>query len=1129
MQPTPAKHLTDEELKQQYGIHMTSRIQEDSGGTEAKWADIDDDEEDWAPETIEWTDGTKVTLTHTEPPPLPEQAPQAQKEPLPPGQPPIQDPVKLAAPKPITSSVGPNPTVLRLGANAERQAKAASISSKGTNDRLQSGSTSPAPPPAKSPWGTLPPVERVSPVNPSPHAPPAPQHRSHPSHPHREDAYHAPLPPQEIAADDFNRAWRDTPSGAPRELYNSRSGRYEPVVSDRRGSWRADQGPRPPAVLQRSGHGDHAGPAEPSAAFQTHRSSHQEGMGWHRRRTSSNVSGGSGVFARRPSLGRDVPHPRYMEGRRGSQANTESVDPALGRDTGHYRELSTNHPHSSGAGGHAPPSVSVGSETSPVENQVAPEVPQEDPVALQERIMKEKRLEARQRRLEEEEKERQAKEERIRQKLAALGPAPEKKRKDSIEGRKPQVTTSNTSPAVVSSPPKPPVPEPTGEPKQYGMMKVHHPDSVKKLVASNERDRASEKQSERTSPHLRRVSSPHNSTKRDLPLHPPSVKQQQPPDSHQPETKPDEQGGQWRAKLNSFAPWSTAPTLPSTSPSTNNPWKAFNTESPIILGNGIFDPNLTGFSSREFPLRSQLGLDQPAMSTGQSFPGASEPPATQKPPLPSPETRHVSLDPLSPIGRPGPIAPPSAHHPSQQERVNDWNNFGLRANKREAEDAQKYRQEFQKTQKLRQELTASGQHIPQSSIGSNWKKVEVGKDGVRRKDKTTAPPSASVTQTAADPVIEPPSSQATWEQIRAEEGVRRQVAAHASTKSTVPPSNPLTGLDAPADGLAFGDSHSRIANVPHRSSRFFPNATEQSRRITTEKMDVQRSPSPPPPEELSHPVYSNGSDRPLVHLPSPKVVVKLPPKAVPAAPAPPPTFASMAAAAPPRVPPSSTGTSTTMSWQEKFNGLFGKKTLTEKKGVLAVASASKEPLDVPLPTVVVSVSLPNNVEVPAQTGDGDLAARQVAEEEEIFEDREPGSQPGVRVPNMAPPAAWHAAAAPISSRTRQKNTKPMQIYSVEPFWIGSSDRDSHGNIRVIIRFPGEENGRTIIMPRKAGQNARHRPSTNNRTRKGHKLRDTAATGSAWTKNSSAQTGTTASSSRQPRNASWGPRNSSGSQ
>jgi hypothetical protein len=32
---------------------------------------------------------------------------------------------------------------------------------------------------------------------------------------------------------------------------------------------------------------------------------------------------------------------------------------------------------------------------------------------------------------------------------------------------------------------KPPVPEPDREPKQYGLMKVHHPDSVKKLVGAH--------------------------------------------------------------------------------------------------------------------------------------------------------------------------------------------------------------------------------------------------------------------------------------------------------------------------------------------------------------------------------------------------------------------------------------------------------------------------------------------------------------------------------------------------------------------------------------------------------------------------------------------------------------------
>ncbi|KAJ5286737.1 hypothetical protein N7478_002423 [Penicillium angulare] len=1094
VQPIPPKHLTDEELKQQYGIHMTSRIQEDGGGTESKWADIDDDEDDWAPETIEWTDGTKVTLTHNESMPPPEQIPDVQTETPLPEQTVIQDPIKIAAPKP-TTSVGPNPTVLRLGANAERQAKAASIS-RGPNDRFPSGSTSPAPPPAKSPWATLPPVERVSPVVNAPFQPPptVSQHRVPVHHPHREDGHHAPPPTHQIAADDFNRAWKEPSSAAPRELYNSRSGQLEPVADTRRGSWRPDQGPRPPAVLQRPGHGDHNGPAEPSAAFQTHRSSHQDGMGWNRRRTSSNVSGGSGSFGRRMSFGRDAA-PRYSEGRRGSHANEDWVDPALSREPGHFQE-SFSHRHA-GPSRPAPPSVSIGSEASPVESHAAPtavpEVPQEDPVVLQERIMKEKRLEARQRRLDQEEKEKQARDERIRQKLAALGPPPEKKRKDSLESRKPPAAVSSTSPTTISSPPKPPVPEPTGEPKQYGMMKVHHPDAVKKLVAANERERAAEKQADKPSPHLRRSSSPHHLTSKRDPA-PPSFDQPQPSEPRSQDSKVDEQGDHWRGNLNvpnSYVPWS-APNLPSTSPSVNNLWKPLSSDR--TLGNGIFDQALGGFPSRELPLRSQLGLDQPTMPASQSFAVSQDP--TPVPNLPSPETRAASFDPLSPIGRPGPIGPPSSMAPNwpQARGVSAWNNFGPMANKRESEQNQKYRQEFNDAQKLRQEMPKTQAQEKPESLKHTWKKVLPDRDA-RQMNAAVNADAKPISQSAAQPDVAPILGSSPAQNLRPAAAV----------------ANPLNGIEDPADARP-------ISYAPARGgSRFFPHAGEQSKR-------THRSPSPPPPEEVSHPVYSNGSGRPLVHLPTPKPVVKLPPKAVAVAatPVPPPTFASMAAAAPPRAKPSSD--SSTIDWQEKINGLLGKKSTHDSKGVLAVASASKVPLDVQLPVAAVSVSLPSNVEVHTQTGDGDIAAKQVAEGEEIFEDREPGSQPGVRLPNMAPPAAWHAAVAPQPSRVR---LKPTQVSSIDPNWSSHVDKDAHGNIRATVLLPGQEVGKVVILNRKHGQHTpRHRNTPNaNRARKGLKPRDP-ENGSSWTKKpSSQQTGSSESSHRnQSRSASWGQSN-----
>lgn len=989
----------------------------------------------------------------------------------------VRDSSKIAAPKP-TSSVGPNPTVLRLGANAERQAKAASISSKGTNDRVPSGSTSPAPPPAKSPWAPLPPVERVSPVNPPVQVS---QPRAPLNYPHRDDARHAPLPPQEIAADDFNRTWRETAPGAPRELYNSRSGRYEPVADTRRGSWRPDQGPRAPAVLQRPSH-EVNGPAEPSAAFQTHRSSHQDGMGWNRRRTSSNVSGGSGGFGRRMSFTRTDAPLRYMEGRRSSQVNG-MADPALmNREQGYLHEPSPTQQHA-GPGWTTHPNAPA-DHVSPVEKQAgAPEAqaPQEDPVALQERIMKEKRLEARQRRLEQEEKERQAKEERIRQKLAALGPPPDKpQRKDSIESRKPQ-TPSAPAATTVHSPPKPPVPEPTGEPKQYGMMKVHHPETVKKLVAANERDRTAEKPPAEKSPsHLRRPS-PYREPKREHAA-PGGVRQH--------ETSPqipkvDEHGAQWRGNLNvsgTYTPWTTNPNLGATSPSVKNPWKPLSSDR--TLGNGIFEQSLGGFPSREIPLRSQLGLDQPAIAA-QAFPGPPE--VTSISPLPSPETRHAAHDPLSPIGRPGPIGPPSSQqsHWQQDSRspsgLGAWNNFHIVAAQREHEEAERFRQEFN-----------------------------------ANRDRPSAAPVAL---------------QETWTQVRSgdQPGQRHVIGVSENVINNGSPSNPLTALDTPADGLPFSDNHARpLASVPTRSSRFFPHVTEQVKRLPIEKHGYQRSPSPPPPEEISsHPVYFGGSGRPLVHLPNPKPVVKLPPKAL-AAPAPPPTFASMAAATPRAA---AAPASTAISWQEKFNGLFGKKTPAAGKNALAVTSATKVPFDVQLPAAAVSVSFPSN-ENGFQTGDGDIAVRQVEEQEDIFEDREPGSLPGVRVPNMAPPAAWHAAPAPSPARLRAKNLRPMQVHSVEPYLVGLGEKDQFGHIRVSIRLPGAVAAKTLSLPKKAGSShPRHRNYPNHKPRKGMKPREASGGKDGAKKPASSQPGSAPSSSPQhneSRNASWDPRQPSGS-
>lgn len=283
-----------------------------------------------------------------------------------------------------------------------------------------------------------------------------------------------------------------------------------------------------------------------------------------------------------------------------------------------------------------------------------------------------------------------------------------------------------------------------------------------------------------------------------------------------------------------------------------------------------------------------------------------------------------------------------------------------------------------------------------------------------------------------------------------------------------------------------------------------------------------RSPSPPPPEDMSnHPVYTGDTNRPLVHLPAPKPIVKLPPK-VDAPPPPPPTFASMVAA-PPRAAPVSTAT----SWQEKINCLFGKKTVSEKKNALAVTSASKEPLDVPLHIASVSVSLPQKDDLP--TGDGELSARKVEEVEEMFEDREVGSLPVVRVPTMAPAAAWQAAPAPSQSRLRSKHLKPMQVHSIEPFPVGFHDKDA-GGFRVLIRLPGAVMAKTMVLPQKAGSlnSLRSRGSSSYKPRKTTKPREATGGSNSKKPTQSQHSSGNGPTRHQSRTASWGPRTSSGS-
>jgi len=420
---------------------MANRLQtDDTKGGQANWADIDDDDDDWAPETITWQDGTKIAIPHSDdhtstpaPEPAPAPAPAPVLVPVPS---PVAAPVPAAAPR----------LVIKENGSAEKTKAPASASSpivksgvlasgkglvlKGAPEKPTLVAKPPAPPtPVKSPWATIPKVEKASPIlteMPS-QGPPKPQ-------PPRENPTWksaTPPPPKEIAADDFSRApWRDGSSTTNRELYNSQSGRYEPAP-DRRGSRTETSHGRQPALLQRG-----ANQEQPMIEQQgTFRSggSNEQGPPYGRRRGSSNVSGGSGGFMHRlKTHDQPLPPPEVLSARRESMTG-RSDSPASPRTyspSGMHGGQRHGQPwpsRVSPAMSHAVPYNNAPQPEAVRSAPIPPAQPLEDELELQKRVMRERRELAMKRRLEEEAREEAERKERIRLKLEAMGPAPESK------------------------------------------------------------------------------------------------------------------------------------------------------------------------------------------------------------------------------------------------------------------------------------------------------------------------------------------------------------------------------------------------------------------------------------------------------------------------------------------------------------------------------------------------------------------------------------------------------------------------------------------------------------------------------------------------------------------------------
>ncbi|KAK6350246.1 hypothetical protein TWF696_006481 [Orbilia brochopaga] len=409
--PTPAKEYTDEELSK-HGIHMAERIQtEDS--KEAKWADIDDEDDNWVPpDTIEWNDGTKVTLDATD------------------------------VPKPTVSAFEK-----QIGTTALKEQRASHASHTGghapgpvplpkpmQHHQLGKPEFIPSAPPPKTPWAAVP-----TGAFPTPRPLPPPlghQFQGRPSF------GSGPRPnfintqqTKEVAADDFSRpSWRDRAQAqSPNTLFNSETGNFDPVGDaghnrdpGRRNSRAEGQaGVRPPLLLQRTAGRD----SEHDPHFHQNRFPGRPEPDQHsmpggaidggRRRSGSILSTGMSDTSstrdnRHPPP--QMPPPHANEGSVGTGAGEEATD--------------AQPPRPSPGPLYVSPTLAAGD---PRFNRPAPpgtqtvngaEVPQqepgENPVEAQKRVMRDAREQARARRLAEEAAAEEEKKQRILKKLAEL-------------------------------------------------------------------------------------------------------------------------------------------------------------------------------------------------------------------------------------------------------------------------------------------------------------------------------------------------------------------------------------------------------------------------------------------------------------------------------------------------------------------------------------------------------------------------------------------------------------------------------------------------------------------------------------------------------------------------------------
>jgi len=1105
-QPTP-KHFTDEELKQQYGIHLATRLQADADGKESKWADIDDDEDDWAPETIEWNDGTKIDLSQNNQAAIlaEEQAramveKERQEE---------ERKSKLAAQQKSTTTVGPNATVLKPRSAA--QPRTGGVVLKASTEKPTLVAKPAAPAPVRSPWASLPPVEKVPPVDINP-----PTQLSTPRPPQNESLSNtmaAALPPppaMEIAADDFTRTRRDNQNGNLGQLYNAQSGQYEPANAGRRGSVRKDQNFRPPSLLQRGSQHDQQGSAEQSASFQTQRAGGQQDHPPWTRRGSSTISGESGPQGRRASTSKGSDFSRVpndlLQQRRESQPLVSPSTP--GSKVDHQTQSALPSP----AMHHSQMIQEARSATaSPYQSRVpATEVAQSlqrDEVVAQKALMKEKREIAIKRKKEEEEREEAAKKERIRIKMEKLGLAPleEKKEKKELEKKqiekrvveevrsetkepktpdiKPDASQILVQPQglldpVSRSPPKPPVPDASGASQQYGMMRVHgaHPSTGPQ---PNSEHSAVDKS--KTQPQGQKSSPPSLEPKSEAiePLPSPMVNgvstHQKHPDA--PIYKAVDTQTQNLGRESRQQPWNNSQrdqtaygwngqAIPRDQSVSNSVWGP--TSHSRALGNGTFDRSVQRPQSRP-----QDQFNSPALAP-------IGPPRHLQRPRETPETRpsDISPAPIAEDFQTIPTFPPTETPTPSSNRPDFIFRPGSVGN--QVPPSQPVHGAQSRSQVNNVERPSRDPDRQQATLNA-WGNFKVTEE--ERNRQLAQQHAARLAEDARNgiqrPVPQLPIMNETWRQVKIDD--------HSSQRHIIGVSRAQNTHDRPVNLPASGGMRSPSfmgsTGIPPvtaggigRGSRFFPSPGAGLQPPYQNALRIppgyRRSSSPPPPEDEFHyhPAYARDPTRPLVNLPSSKAdsitedttpKVRLPPAIITPVQSP---QLSEVRAIPFRA--ASQPLVNNPSWQDRFNGLLGVKKASPEKKFVQVAdgfSSTKVPLDLPPVRLSASVSLPPQSGEPVSRA-LDPASKCVEDEEALFENREFGSLPAVAIPSKAPEVGWIDAKAPKRGQSKHSRLS-KEVEAASKDILVEKEMVVNGNILIFVKTLGMELSKSVPMPR----------------------------------------------------------------